>query len=229
MKFVKTTVITLLFFVAIWVYSKVFLDVSARQQQLFINHFLSNVNKIEEWYLELEDLEPAHKEILEMIPQELKVLDTKAFLAELNKSKDLKNKYFGKIIETIKISDCSVDEFVEVELNGKTELADRYKLIINEKTLVTQITTIAKEALQDEEFIKLCEKFFSKQQIKDLKTLNEQYIKNIDNIQESAQTKINIYMKNGKTVRADLITSNWQISYEVRNLEGKDVIAFSVK
>ncbi len=229
MKFVKTTVITLLFFVAIWVYSKVFLDVSARQQQLFINYFLNNANQIERWYLGLEELDSVHKEILDMIPQELKTLDTKAFLGELNKSKDLKNKYVEKIVEIIKISNCSVDEFVEVELNGEIELADRYKLITKEKDLVTQITSIAKEALEDEEFIKLCEKVFTKQQIKDLKTLNEFFIKNIEKIDENAQMNVNIYMKDGKTVRTELISSSWQISYEIRNSDGKDVIEFSIK
>lgn len=229
MKFLKTTFITILLFSVIWVYVNVYMDTPKRNKQLFIKYLSNNINLLEDWYLNLEELEPQHEEILEKIPNELKVLDTRTFLRKLNETETFRDKYLQKFAEIINESECTVNEFIEVELNNEIELADRYKLEINEKLLITKITSIAKEILGDEEFIKISENIFTKEQIKNLKNLNDKFIKDIEKTNKDAKLRLDIYLKSGKTVRADLINSAGQISYQIENVDNKNILKFSVK
>ncbi len=226
----KILLIVLLLIIAMKAYSGVYMNVSNTQKQLFIKYFSTHTEQFEECYMELNDMDKVDKEILDKIPEEIKVLDMKSFLQKLNQKENVRNKYFIKLAEILDIGECAVDEFVEVELNGEIKLADRYKTIMSEKELLINLTSIAKQALEDVEFLELCEDTFTSKQIQDLKILNDEYINMIEKMDPNNEFLIAVYVKDGVPVRTDFINTVEQFSYQIiDNSETENILKLSIK
>lgn len=228
-KTLKMTIILCILIIAMKVYSYVYIDVSKKQQQLFINYLVSHIAQIQEFYFPSSDGEKQIQSIeLQIDKNENENWDLHLLFDE-QKAETLIKKYGAKFIEILKENPCTVDEFIEVELNGEIQLADKFKLTANEKQFMSRITSLMKEILEDSEVLNLCEGIVSKEQIQRLKKANEAYIKKIDEIDEDSRVNIAVYVKDGKPVRTDFFSSNDEFSYQSRHEEKENLLKFSIK
>lgn len=221
------------------------LKTNSNQKELILLSTLSDENtvgvKVEELYdkyLALENRELKtffskmgfSEEELETIPNKIEAPNTEEFTPEeLEILENLKNKYIKKISDPIDKTCYSKEKSVQVESNGENVVADKYVLTINEKQFATIVTTTIKEFLADQEFLRLYEGRISEEQIKSLQKENDEYIKNLENIDENSKVNIIVYVKDKKTIRTDYISEKQEVSFEVINNFQDSFIKFTVK
>ena len=186
-----------LFFV-MWVYASVFMESPQKNKQAFEKYFIKHFEEFEVFNIKPYD----------------KFFEISSI-----------QKYVEKLPQLIKESDCIVEKVIETELKGEIKLADKYTIILNEKEFVLEVSSMIKELLNDEKIQK--SDIFTKKQIENFKKVTDEYIQKIKNIDENNQIYISVYIRERKPVRTDLVTRDWEFSYQISNKENESFVEFA--
>lgn len=165
------------------------------------------------------------EEYLNMIPDKIPSGMTEE---EKEKIEALTTKYITKITEQFDENSYIAEKNININVNSKDIVADRYTLAINSKTMYTTATTAIKELLEDSDFLALCQDRISTDVLEKLKTsYNEMLEKNpVEDIEDKI-IKVSVYATDGLTVKSEITTDESEISVAIENNENESTIILS--
>ena len=156
------------------------------------------------------------EEIINEIPDSIPKI--KSFSQEENKK--LK-KVFGKTVNNIftKINNnnFSVEKGVAIASNPENVTTNKYTLTINSQQLKTILKEAIDELYNNQDFQKILSERIEKSLLENYKNKITELINSIDD----NELKISVYEKNSKALKTEIIYSEENISFEIKNNENK--------
>lgn len=203
---------------------------------LMLNETLGiQVDELHEKYLALENRDLKNfarnlgldEEVIEQIPDKLNFLESGYSEDDVNKIKNLKEKYLKKIDDQIDKSKYKVEKNVKISINGTEVTANKYTLTLTTKEIAQIERNITTELFEDQDFIELYEKSSDKEALEALKEdiiISEADIENM----EEKNVDISVYEKGSKTVKTDIVCGENKIDFIIDNKSNESEILLSV-
>ena len=165
------------------------------------------------------------EEIISEIPNEINLFKTEYTEEEKKIAKEIREKYLEKIDSQILEDRYKMEKNVQLQINEKEIIADKYTLTLGKKETINLYNNILSELLDDEEFIKLYEKNGSKDELKKLK---EELIIPKEEIEkmEDSEIKFSVYESDSKTVKTEIITVDSNFEFCIDNNINDSTISF---
>lgn len=163
------------------------------------------------------------EEVIEVIPDKIPSAFTPE---EEEKLKALSEKYITKIMEQFEETNYMAEKNINIKVDSKDFVANKYTLSISSKKIFTVFTETLLELLDDPEFLELIQKNINKEQIETLKLaykdmLNETSVEDI----EDKIIKFSVYESNKKTVKTEVKVDENEAYFSV--LDNKIIFASS--
>jgi hypothetical protein len=192
------------------------------------------IPELSEKYLALEnrDLKDFAKnlgvddESLENIPDKIEITENEGYTEEdIQKIKDLKEKYSTKISEQLSEDKFSEEKNVNVDVNGENYVANKYTFTISYTEACEILKNTLDDLMNDEDFIYIYEKVGDKSSLENIKTSLEEFIKETSENTEIELIQVSVYAKNGKTIKTEISTNTATISLIINNQENESTIS----
>ena len=140
----------------------------------------------------------------------------------------LSNKYITKMTEQFDENSYIAEKDIQINVNEKQIVADRYSLVMSTKTMYSTITTILKELLEDPEFETLCQDRMTTEELEKLKTSYNDFLeKNPVEEMKDESVKLSVYAADGQTVKSEIKMNENEISAVIENNESESCIILS--
>lgn len=193
------------------------------------------IDELHDKYLALEnrDLKKLAKtfeldeEAIAEIPDKLEFLESSYSDEDIQKAKNLKDKYLEKINSRISEDRYKQEKNVQVQVNGTTIEANKYTLTLNNKEIAQIEKDIITELFEDSDFISLYEKTATKEQLEELKQdliITDEEINNM----EDKEVNFTVYESNSKTVKTEITSSEDKIEFCINNVNNESTIVLDM-
>lgn len=140
----------------------------------------------------------------------------------------LSNKYITKMTEQFDENSYIAEKDIQINVNEKQIVADRYSLVISTKTMYSTITTLLKELLEDPEFELLCQDRMTTEELDKLKTSYNDFLEeNPVEEMEDESIKVSVYAADGQTVKSEIKMNENEVSAIIENGENESTIIVS--
>lgn len=205
-------------------------------EMLLSNNTLGvQIDELHDKYLALEnrDLKKFAKtikldeETIAQIPDKLELLESSYTDEDMQKIKELKDKYLEKICNRINKDRYKQEKNVQVQVNGTTIQANKYTLTLKSKETAQIEKDILTELFEDSDFIALYEKGATKEQLEELKEdliINDEDINNM----EDKDINFSVYESDSKTVKTEITTDENSIEFCVNNNNNESTIILDI-
>ena len=142
------------------------------------------------------------EELIEVIPDKIPTAFTPE---EEEKAKALTEKYMTKIMEQFEESNYMAEKNINIKVNSKDLVANKYTLSISSQKIYTVVTETISELLDDPEFFELCKNNLNKEQLGTIKTAYKDMLKETkaEDIKDTI-IKFSVYESDKKTVKTEL-------------------------
>lgn len=161
-------------------------------------------------------------EYVEMIPDKIPSGMTEEEKEIINA---LVTKYITKIAEQFNENNYMAEKNINVNVNSKEIVADRYTLAISTKTMYTTVITAFNELLEDPDFISLYQDRVSTDLIEKFEEAYNDFLENnsVEDIEDQT-IKLSVYASDGITVKTELISEENEISIAMENNGNESII-----
>ena len=164
-------------------------------------------------------------EYVEMIPDKIPSVMTEE---EKEKINALATKYVTKIAEQFDENSYMAEKNINININSKEIVADRYTLNISTKTMYTTVISAFNELLEDPDFIALYQDRVSTDVIEKIKTAYNDFLENnsIEDVEDQT-IKLSVYASGGITVKTELISEENEASIVMENNENESMMTLT--
>lgn len=166
------------------------------------------------------------EEYIKMIPDKIPSSLTPEDEEKINQ---LANKYFTKIVDQFGENSYIAEKDINITVNSKEVITDKYTLSISSKAIYESVTTAITELLEDPEFTTLCQDRVTTEQLEELKTSYKEFLTQnpVSDIEEK-KVNISVYAAEGKTVKTELKVDENEAYFAIDNNENESIIIFEV-
>lgn len=172
----------------------------------------------------------ADEEFVNTIPDTINLFPNTAKLSEEDKklSQELLLKYANRFFELVDDEIYVEEEKVNLYVEDQEYIANKYSLPLSVSQLNTIYTTISTEIIADPEVTSLCAKVAPELDFTKLKVSNEEFIKNLSELDQTATLTISLYESDGLTRKTEFISDSGAFTFYFVNtdLNSKAVMIF---
>ncbi len=155
------------------------------------------------------------EEYIEQIPDKIPSGFSKE---EEEKLTTLATNYLTKIVEQFEENAYIAEKDINITVNAKEIVADKYSLLMSTKNLYTLLTNTITELLDDPEFLELTKDRIKTEQLDELKNKYKEFLaeNSVEDIEDQT-IKISVYAADGRTVKTELKTDETESCFSIIN------------
>lgn len=140
----------------------------------------------------------------------------------------LANKYLTKIVEQFDENSYIAEKDINITVNSKELVTNKYTLSMSSKNLYTSLTDTITELLDDPEFVALTKDKITTEQLDELKTKYKEFLtENPATDIEDQTLKISVYAADGRTVKTEIKSEENEAYFIIDKNEIENTIIFS--